>query len=232
MRIRSIGVSAAVAVAALWCGAGSADAHVTAQPGTATKGGYAKIAFRVPTESATAGTVGLTVSLPADHPLASVSLRPMPGWTGTATKETLAKPVSDDDGRTITQRVATVTWQAQPGTRIAPGEFTEFEMSVGPLPTDTNQLLFPVVQTYDDGSTVHWDQPPANGGPEPEHPAPAVALLDKAGDTATTSHTAAVAPAETDRTALWLSGAALLLGAAGVGLGAGAVLRTRRAGQS
>ncbi|KAA2252251.1 YcnI family protein [Solihabitans fulvus] len=231
MRIRSICVRTVATAAVLWCGVGVADAHVTAQPGTATKGGYAKIAFRVPTESATAGTVGLTVTLPADHPLASVALRPALGWAGTAAKESLVQPVSDDDGRTITERVATVTWQAQPGTRIAPGEFTEFEMSVGPLPTDADQLLFPAVQTYDDGSTVHWDQPPAKGGPEPEHPAPAVTLLDRTADTATAGHTAA-ALAGTDRTSLWLSGAALLLGAAGVGLGIGAVLRSRRAGRS
>ena len=35
---------------------------------------------------------------------------------------------------------------------------------MGPLPTDTDQLLFPAVQTYDDGAVVRWDQPPAGRG--------------------------------------------------------------------
>lgn len=43
-------------------------------------------ALRVPDESDTAGTVGLEVTLPADHPLSSVRTTPVPGWTATTTK--------------------------------------------------------------------------------------------------------------------------------------------------
>jgi len=55
-----------------------AFAHVTAQPGTAAKGGYAVVNFRVPNGSDTAGTVGLTTSLPNDHPISSVRTTPVP----------------------------------------------------------------------------------------------------------------------------------------------------------
>jgi uncharacterized protein YcnI len=220
------GVAATVALAA----AAPALAHVTAQPSEATQGGYTKIAFRTPTESDTAGTVKLEVTFPADHPITSVSTKPMPGWTAQVTKQPLATPIQDE-GRTITEAPRTVTWTAQPGTRINPGEFTEFEVSMGPLPTNTNQLLFPAVQTYDDGMVVRWDQPPAaEGAPEPEHPAPLVKLTAASGQGS--GGTAADAPGAasqaTDTTARWLGGIGLLLGALGLGFGVGALLRSRR----
>lgn len=123
-----------VAAAAALIGAGSAFAHVTAQPGQAPQGGYAVVTFRVPDESDTAGA-------------------------------------------------------------------------------------------------------------EPERPAPVVALTVATGDGAMGGHDAgsAAAPAAaapagptsgSDSTARWLAGGGLLVGALGVGLGAGAVLRSRRSGTS
>lgn len=50
-----------------------AFAHVTAQPGQAEQGGYAVVSLRVPTESATAGTGTVAVTLP---PLRSVRTTP------------------------------------------------------------------------------------------------------------------------------------------------------------
>ena len=46
---RSVVVASACGILAL-IGAGTAAAHVTAQPKEVAKGGYAKIAFRVPNE--------------------------------------------------------------------------------------------------------------------------------------------------------------------------------------
>jgi uncharacterized protein YcnI len=209
------------AAAATLAGATPALAHVTAQPGTAEQGGYAVIALRVPTESDTAGTVALQVTLPADHPITSVRTTPRPGWTATMTKAPLDPPV-EVHGRTVTEAVRTVTWTADPGVRIGPGEFAEFPLSLGPLPTDTDRLLLPAVQTYDDGEVVAWDQPPTADGSEPERPAPLVTLTPPAG-----AETADAA-GSTDTTARWLGGAGLLVGALGAGLGTGAVLRSRR----
>jgi predicted lipid-binding transport protein (Tim44 family) len=76
---------------------------------------------------------------------------------------------------------------------------------------------------------VAWDQEPGPDGAEPERPAPAVALVaaaDEEGDDG--SATAAAAPAAPDDTARWLGGGGLLVGALGLGLGGGALLRTRR----
>jgi hypothetical protein len=61
--------------------AGPAGAHVEADAEGATQAGFAVITFRVPTESETASTVGLKVQLPPDQPLASLSVKPHPGWT-------------------------------------------------------------------------------------------------------------------------------------------------------
>ena len=87
------------------------------------------------------------------------------------TKAPLNPPI-ERNGRTITEAVSTVTWTADPGTRIGPGEFADFPLSLGPLPTEVDQLVLPAVQTYDDGEVVAWDQPPAADGSEPERPGP------------------------------------------------------------
>lgn len=243
-----LAVSAAAAFALI--STGVAAAHVTAQPGTATKGDYAKISFRVPSESATAGTVKLEVTLPVDHPISSVRTAPIPGWTAQITKAPLNPPVQRGDTK-ITEAPRTITWTARPGTRIGPNEFVEFDVSMGPLPEDTDQLVFPAVQTYDDGKVVSWNQPQPAGAPEPEHPAPSVRLVAGSGghhDAASADQGPDAAMAGmagmdgaggmatgaggVDSTARWLGGIGLVLGVIGLWLGADAILRTRRSGRN
>ncbi|HVL85172.1 MAG TPA: YcnI family protein [Pseudonocardia sp.] len=226
----------AVSAALVLAGAAPALAHVTAQPGEARQGGYTVVNLRVPNESDTAGTIELEVTLPADHPITGVRTTPVPGWTVTTTRAPLDPPI-ERHGRTITETVRTVTWTATPGTRIGPDEFLEFPLSLGPLPTDTDRILLPAVQTYDDGRVVAWDQPPA--ADEPERPAPVLNLLPAeegdghvtaagTGTAGTDAPAADAAAAGTDTTARWLGGSGLLLGGLGLGLGAGAALRGRR----
>jgi uncharacterized protein YcnI len=239
--LRVGGVAATAAVLSV-VGAGPAFAHVTAQPGTAEQGGYSVVTFRVPNESDTAGTVGLTVTLPTDHPISSVRTTPLPGWTATTSKVPLNPPVQDD-GRTITETVGSVTWTAAPGTRIEPGQYLDFPLSLGPLPDDADQIILPATQTYDDGEVVNWNEPMGPNGAEPEHPAPVVALTEPAagagghgmGGAAAPAAAApaadpgtAPAPSTSDTTARWLGGLGLLVGALGLGLGGGAVMRSRR----
>jgi uncharacterized protein YcnI len=233
-RALRLGTVLSLAVTATVLGAAPALAHVTAQPGTAAQGGYSVVSLRVPNESDTAGTVKLEVTLPADHPLASVRTSPLAGWTATTTEAPLNPPVQSGE-RMLDKAVRTVTWTAAPGTRIGPGEFLDFPLSLGPLPTGVDELALPAVQTYDDGEVVAWNQPMNPDGSEPEWPAPTVALGPAA---ASGDHHAATAaspqpPAAdtagtTDTAARWLAGAGLLVGALGLGVGAGAVLRNRR----
>lgn len=222
--------------------AGVASAHVTAStPKDAVKGGYTKITLRVPNESPDAGTVKLELTLPAEYPLASVSTKLMPGWKAEVVKATLDKPVTNH-GREITEAPRTITWTAEDGTRIQAGQFSEFDIYVGPLPENTDKLLLPTRQTYDNGEVVAWDAPPVEGGAEPERPAPMVNLVAKeeGGD----HHGVAVASANggdkdehaagakgEDTTARYLGGAGLAVGALGLGFGAGALLRSRRTGK-
>lgn len=221
--------------------AGLASAHVTAStPGPATKGGYTKVTLRVPNERPDAGTVKLQLTLPPEHPLASVSSKPVPGWKVEVVKAKLAKPITSH-GKEITEAPSTVTWTADPGVQIEPGQFNEFDLSVGPLPEDTDRLLLPTTQTYSSGEVVAWDAPPAaEGADEPAKPAPVLNLVAKAGGadahnaSATAagsdehSDSAAGTSAGTDTTARYLGGAGLVVGALGLGFGAGAVLRSRR----
>jgi uncharacterized protein YcnI len=167
-----------VAGIALVVAAPLAEAHVTVNPGEAPKGGFAKLAFRVPNERDDAGTTAVEVNLPDDHPIANVSVRPKDGWTYQVETRTLDQPL-EGEGEEITEAVAKITWT---GGVIEPGQFDEFEVSVGPLPDDTDQILFPTLQTYQGGEVVRWIDEPLPSGEEPEHPAPALTLVDADGE--------------------------------------------------
>lgn len=187
-RIAAVGALVALAVMTL---VGTAWAHVTANPGTAQQGGYTKISFRVPNERDTASTTQLEINFPTDHPIASVATRPVPGWTATTQKTKLDKPIKTDDGE-ITEVVSKITWT---GGKITPGSFEEFDVSMGPLPTDTDELVFKALQTYDNGEVVRWIDTAPEGAPEPEHPAPVVKLTP-----ANTTQAAATAQSTTAQT--------------------------------
>jgi uncharacterized protein YcnI len=163
-----------LAAVGMLAGAGIASAHVTVNPSEVAAGSFSKLTFRVPNESPTAGTVGLTVNLPADHPFAYVSVKAVPGWTVVPTKTTLPAPVTEGD-ITIKEAVTTVTWTADAGTQIGPGEFAEFDISAGPVPA-VDALQFPTTQNYSDGTVVEWNEPTPASGEEPEHPAPTLTI--------------------------------------------------------
>jgi uncharacterized protein YcnI len=152
-------------------------AHVTVNPGTATQGGYTALTFRVPNESDSTSTTKVQVFLPQDHPIASVSVKPHPGWRARVVTKKLATPLSTDDGQ-VTEGVFSITWTPDsPQHAIQPGQYDEFDVSVGPLP-EVSSLTFKALQTYSDGTVVRWIDPPAAAGqPEPEHPAPTLTLV-------------------------------------------------------
>jgi uncharacterized protein YcnI/predicted anti-sigma-YlaC factor YlaD len=220
---KRLGVLGSVVLGGLLAVTGSAYAHVTAQPSTATQGSYTKIAFRVPNEEDKASTTQLEVTFPADHPIASVETKAVPGWTAQIDKTKLATPIKSDDGD-ITEAVSKITWT---GGKIGPDNFEEFEVSLGPLPTDTDKLVFKAVQTYDNGDVVRWIDTSGAGGAEPEHPAPTVQLTPKG---ATTTAAAVTPTASTTSTSD--SSLPLVFGILGtvIGLVAGAlaVLALRR----
>jgi uncharacterized protein YcnI len=190
----------------------TASAHVQASSDDATRGGYATVSFQVPNESTTgADTTVLTLDLAN---ASAVRTESKPGWA--------AKIDRDGD------KVRSVTWTAAPNGGIPVDQFDVFRIAVK-LP-DADSVSFPATQTYADGVVVKWDQPLVPGSPEPEHPAPTLVLT--AGSTPKAAHhpapTASAAPTATpaelqphkvvDNTSRILAGAALLVGALGVGL--------------
>src|SRR4029453_4640042 len=130
--------------------------------------------FKVPNESDAASTTKLEVSLPAETPIASVSVRPLPGWTSVAVKSKLATPI-EAHGTQITEAVSKITWTAAGDAAIKPGQFQTFDVSMGPLPK-VDQMIFKTLQTYSDGNVVRWIDEPTTDGTEPESPAPTLKL--------------------------------------------------------
>lgn len=173
-------------------GVGTASAHVTVNPKEATQGGYAKVAFRVPNEKDNASTTKLEIVFPTDKtPIASVSTRPVPGWTAAVEKTRLATPLKVHDSD-VTEVVSKITWTAAEGSAITPGTFQEFEVSAGPLP-EVDQIVFKALQTYSDGDVVRW----IDEGAEADKPAPVLKLTKTAAVAATPVNADANATAET-----------------------------------
>nr|BFE71587.1 YcnI family protein [Actinoplanes digitatis] len=207
-----------------------ASAHVTVNPNTAVQGGYTKVTFRVPNESDDTNTVKLEVNLPAEAPFASVSLKPVAGWTMVAEKTKLATPI-EAHGTQLTEAVSKITWTATGDAAIKPGQFQEFDVSLGPLP-EVPQVVFKTLQTYSDGTVVRWIDEPTTDGTEPEKPAPVLKLTAGGTD----SHAAASGPAataaapaetESDGNGTWVGVAGIALGLAALVIG---LLAYRRAG--
>ncbi|ASR33697.1 nuclear export factor GLE1 [Prauserella marina] len=221
---RALVVSAAVGVAGV-AGAGIASAHVTADVygKPAEKGGYGAIVLRVPNEEQNAGTTKIEVTLPENAAISSARTKPVPGWTADI----------DKSGDVVTK----ITWTAEDGNEIPAGttSYQEFAFTAGPLPEDQDSLMLATKQTYSDGTVADWAQP-SDGDKEPDYPAPVVELAANSGDGhghgGSGADSAAAEPEHsaeaTDDTARWLGGAGLIVGALGLGFGAGATLRARK----
>ncbi|MEU1404201.1 YcnI family protein [Streptomyces sp. NPDC005728] len=181
MKTSRIAAAVAAAGTAVLALSAPAFAHVSVQPeGTAAKGGYAVVDFKVPNERDDASTTKLEVNLPADHPLASVMPQPIPGWSVEVTKSKLDKPLTMH-GEKIDEAVTKVTWTAD-GKGIEPGYFQKFPLSLGALPEDADQLSFKAIQTYSNKEVVRWIEVQQEGQEEPENPAPVLELSAATGD--------------------------------------------------
>lgn len=222
-----------------------AAAHVTVNPGAVPKGGFTKLAFRVPNERPDSGTVKLEVTFPPEHPLRSVSVRPQAGWTFSVEKTKLDRPIEREGREPVTEVVSKITWTGGP---INPGEFDEFEVSAGPMPEDVGQLVLKAVQTYASGEVVRWIEEAPPGAEEPEFPAPVLKLTASAGhgqggDAGTEGGTRAAGTSDVGEPpagdlvskddvdgASHLALVALILGGIGLLLGGASLLRQRKPG--
>jgi uncharacterized protein len=178
--VRRIAIALGTIAVALVASAGTAWAHVSVQPSEAPKGGFTTLTFKVPNEKDNANTTKIAISFPKDQPIADASVQPVPGWTVNVAKTKLTTPVTSDEGNTLDEQLSTVTFTANSGGGIKPGEFQTFLVSVQ-LPAEGDSLGMPTTQTYSDGEDVEWNEATPDGGPEPEHPMPTV-MLTAAGD--------------------------------------------------
>ncbi|WAL67800.1 DUF1775 domain-containing protein [Amycolatopsis cynarae] len=154
-RFPRIAAPVAGAAAALVLLAGSAQAHVRVRAPQAVVGMPATLQFRVPSEEQVAGTIRLSLTVPAD--LTVTGIDPVGGWTAT--------PGAGSHE---------ITWTAQPGHPLRPDQVADFTVHAGPLP-DHPSLGFVLVQTYSNGDTVAWNQIQAGPG-APEFPSPVLTV--------------------------------------------------------
>jgi uncharacterized protein YcnI len=181
----------------------AASAHVTVNPRTVQADSFARLAIRVPDEAEDAQTVKVTVQLPES--VSFVSFQPKPGWKRSVTMVKLAKPITNDEGETVTERIATVTWE---GGQIAPGEFDEFGLSAK-VPAAQGKLVFPALQTYSNGDVVRWI-----GDPDSDTPAPRVTVTPRAGEASASAPTTSSDDSGRDALTLGLAIAGLVAGVA------------------
>ncbi|MEU4841538.1 YcnI family copper-binding membrane protein [Nocardia testacea] len=206
------GLTATFAAGFVLAAAGTAAAHVSVSAPDATPGHGAVATFSVPTESDTAATTAVRITVPG---FSTARTEPVPGWTAKIDR-------NDKD------QVTAVTWTANPGSPgIRPGEFQRFAVSLGPFP-DSDSVAFPAEQTYSDGTVVRWNE--TGDHDSVEHPSPVVTLTGAETEHGGHGDEAAAASATDtgDTTARWLGGLGLALGALALGAGVGAVVRSRR----
>jgi uncharacterized protein YcnI len=195
-----------------------AAAHVTI-PNSVEKGGDGVVTFAVPNEIDGASVTKIEIQMPKDYSLASVTPQAKAGWTVATTMRHLTTPVTADSGP-VSDVVDTVTWS---GGTIPSGQFDTFSLDVGPLPSDKDQLAFPAIQTYSNGTVVSWIDVTPAGGPEPDHPQPILHLVAAAGTTPTT-----VAAKSSSSSGKGLAAGALAVAIVALGVGGAAFGAARR----
>lgn len=231
--IRTATVPAAAAVTAVLAlgVAGPAAAHVTATPTSTAPGDYTVVSFSVGHGCDGSPTTEVAIQLPESVYAATPTRHPY--YEVEKVMEQLDEPPTDAHGNEVTERVDRIVYTAD--TPLPDGERDAFELSLQ-IPEDaTGQLVFPTVQTCEQGETA-WTEVAEEGAAEPEHPAPAFAVGAAAGTTASTvdaseeSDTSAVQPSQTEEASgNGLALAGLVAGMLGLVLGAIALARTRRA---
>ena len=215
----------------VFAAAGTALAHVTVSASDTAAGAYTILTFSVPHGCEASPTTKVSIQIPEQ--INAVTPTRAADWTVEKTIEPLAEPLTDSHGNEVTERVGEVVYSAK--TPLPDGYRDAFELSLQLPDTPGETLVFPVVQTCEEGETA-WVQVPEAGQSEDEleAPAPAVTVTEAAaadghGDAATDApvdeDSAAESDSSDDDVLTWVA-----LGAGVVGAVAGiiALVRSRR----
>jgi periplasmic copper chaperone A len=239
MRSRTTLVAAATGALTLAL-AGTAGAHITANPGEAPSDSYATLRFDVGHGCEDSPTTQLRIQVPPSVPSATPAVHPL--WE-VATKEGRKDKV-ELHGETITRGVSEVTYTAkQP---LPPDRLDSVLVSVKlPAGEEGESVYFPTIQRCEQEQN-RWIQIPAEGesAEELEEPAPAVVLTGAEGGhgggggaTAQSEESSAQPAAsvraasvgsEDDGAPTWLAITALVVGALGLLAGIGGLMAARR----
>jgi periplasmic copper chaperone A len=237
MRLQTTRVAAATGALTLAL-AGSAGAHITANPGEAPSDGYATVSFEVPHGCEESPTTQVRIQIPPSVPSVTPGVHPL--WD-VSTKEGKKERV-ELHGETITRGVSEVTYTAK--RPLPPDRLDSFPISLKlPASEEGESIYFPTIQRCEKGQT-RWIQIPAEGesAEELEEPAPAVVLTaaegghggaaadEPEGSSAqpAASVQAASAGNDDDGAPMWLAITGLVVGALGLLAGIGGLTAGRR----
>ena len=138
-----------------------AAAQVSIVPDRVDGGGTQTFAFRLANERADTKSTRLELVFPQSPPVAYVEVAPSQGWTATVRPRPLDPPLQAG-GKVISEVAGSLVFE---GGAVAPKQFEQFLVTMGPLPAD-GRLLFQATQTFANGAVAHWD--------ETTSPAPAI----------------------------------------------------------
>ena len=157
-----MGVALGTVVVGVWMLAGQASAHVEASPASVAAGSTDTITFNVEHGCGDSATVKLEMKLAEG--VTDANPAAITGWTSSVA-------------------AGVITWTGGPQPHDQPLD-VPVEMTFPDTPGAT--LLFPLVQTCEQGET-RWIDPPNPDGSEAEDPAPLVELTASTGGGASTS---------------------------------------------
>lgn len=237
MRSRAIAAAAACVVAVLTV-ASPASAHVTANPSEAPASGFFTTFFRVGhgCEGKSPDTTRVSVSIPEG--VLTAGPEDEPGWDAEVKMEKLDEPIEGAHGE-ITEVPSEVIWTTT-GPPLDTHQFREFGISLQLAAEGQEVLWFPTVQKCEKGS-LRWVNIPdsVEEWGDTEDPAPYLQIAAEEEEAA--EETADAGMSEDDVRAIAASEAsavetdsdtdpmvwvALVLGAIGFLLGAGAFVRS------
>lgn len=176
-RTRCLRTAAAALVVGLVGWAAPAGAHVTITASTTAAGAYAVLEVSVGHGCDGSPTTKITIQMPPE--INSVTPTRNALWEVDKQMERLDPPVADAHGNEIVERVASVSYTAD--TPLPDGYRDTFELSVQ-LPDDEGgTLVFPTIQTCEQGESA-WIEVPQDGQDVEalELPAPSLVISEAA----------------------------------------------------
>ena len=170
---RLTAVPLALGVVAL--GVAPASAHVTVSASTTAAGAFTVLTMSVPHGCDGSATTKVAIQIPEEINAVTPTRNPL--WEVDKQVEQLDPPVTDAHGNELTERVATVTYTTD--APLPEGYRDSFELSVQVPDAVGTTLVFPVVQTCEDGESA-WIEVPAAGQSEDdlELPAPGFTITE------------------------------------------------------